>query len=111
MRRFRLQCWAVARTVCMGGTLGSEKLLANGLKCSVTPQFCLSLGFIGNQLCLGLEEGSRANRELEIALAGVSGICRNGDWSQAHRQLCPLPALPDVPSFSLRASARAHSAH
>ena len=95
----------------MGGTLGPEKLLAKGLKCSVTPQFCLSLGFIGNQLCPGLEEGSGADRELEMALAGVRGICRNGDWSQAHRQLCALPPLPDVPGFSLRASARAHSAH
>lgn len=73
----------------MGGTLGPQKLLANGLKCSVSPQFCLSLGFIGNQLCSGLEERSGVDRELEMALAGESGICRDGDWSQAHRQLCP----------------------
>lgn len=89
----------------MGGTLGPQKLLANGLKCSVSPQFCLSLGFIGNQLCSGLEERSGVDRELEMALAGESGICRDGDWSQAHRQLCP-----PLQWLSLRASARAHSA-
>lgn len=38
-------------------TLGLEKLLANGVKCSVPSQFCLSLGFISNQLCRDLKGG------------------------------------------------------
>lgn len=80
------------------GALGPEKLLANDVKCSVPSQCCLSLGFIGNQLCSDLE--AVGGEALEMVLAGESDARVCGRWrlvlvSQA--AWVPSPPLPDVP--------------
>lgn len=62
--------------------LGPEKLLANGVKCSVPSQFCLSLGFISNQLCPDLEEGQGEGRIRDGSCWRRWCLCAgNGDWS------------------------------
>ncbi|KAF6109806.1 hypothetical protein HJG60_011004 [Phyllostomus discolor] len=89
------------------GAPGPEKLLANGVKCSVPAQFRLLWDLLVISFVLiwrwgwGIRDDSWC-RKWDVRVG-------NGNWPWCRRQLCALPSPPGVPLLLSKGIGQAHS--